>query len=336
MTGPARYSAFGYGFAVTGSCRQAIDGLAEDFAFFAVADGAPAMTLVLDEGTPDYDAVPACDASVYTPRNVVYRAGHRRFLDFGGRGLGVLNAATRTFRMMAEDPDLVYEAAYLFLLSQIGAHGDVHGLHRVHAMAVAVEGRAIVAMLPMGGGKSTLLAALLAHPGVSVLSDDSPFIDRRGGVHAFPLRLGVLEAGGLGIPTEQLRRIDRMEFGPKYLVNYAHFADRVAAEAPPGLLVVGRRTMAREGRLERASSTTMLRAMVPHCIVGLGLFQGLEYLLSRSPAELVGKAGVVWSRTRNARALVRRSQCHVLHLGRDHARNASLLLEAAARLPGGR
>jgi hypothetical protein len=336
MPEPANYTAFGYGFSVAGNSRHAIEGLAEDFAYFAGGAAPPVMQLVLDEGRPDYDGLPPCDAAVYTPRNVVYRDGGRRIIDFGGRGLAVFDPAANRFRMTAEDPDLVYEAAYLFLLSQIGSHADGNGLHRVHAMAVARHDRAILVMLPMGGGKSTLLAALLATPGVAVLSDDSPFIDRRGAVRAFPLRLGILEAQGLGIPPDRLRRINRIEFGPKWLVSFEHFADRVVPRAEAGLLLVGRRTLAEEGRIEPASYGAMMRALVPHSIVGLGLFQGLEYLLQRSPLELLGKAGVVCSRVRNAHALVRRSHCFVFHMGRSVDRNAALLLETADRVLGGR
>jgi hypothetical protein len=72
--------------------------------------------------------------------------------------------------------------------------------------------------------------------------------------------------------------------------------------------------------------------MVPHSIVGLGLFQGLEYILERSTGELIGKLGVGWSRARNAHQLVRRSHNYVLHMGRDPEQNAALILEAAERL----
>jgi len=332
---PTAFTVFGYGFTLGGNSRQAIEGLAEDFAFFAAGGAAMPMQLVLDEGRPDYGGLPPCDASVYTPRNVVYRDGRRRFIDFGGRGLAVFDEAANCFRMTAEDPDLVYEAAYLFLLSRIGAHADRRGLHRIHAMAVVRHGRAVLVMLPMGGGKSTLLAAMLKDPGVSVLSDDSPFVDRRATLHAFPLRLGILEAHGMGIPPDRLRKVNRMEFGPKYLLSYSQFADRVVARADAGLLIAGRRTLAAEGRIEPASYASMMRALTTHSIVGLGLFHGLEYMLQHSSIELLGQAGAAWSRARNAHALVRRSHNLVFHMGRDVDRNAALLVESADRLLGG-
>ena len=328
-----RYSVYGYDFVLGGTCPVARAGLAEDFTFFAgESAGAAPVKLLLNQGKPDYDGLPEIDAAVYTPRNVVYRDGGRRILDFGGRGIGIYEPLERRFTMTSESADLLYEAGYLFLLSQIGQEADRRGFSRVHAAAMSLNGRAILAMLPMGGGKSTLAAALLRHSSLRILSDDSPFLDRSGRVHAFPLRLGLLTGQEHTVPADQIRLIDRMEFGPKYLVNYSYFAERVEAVAEPGLLLIGRRTLAARGRLERASYRTAMASMVPHSIVGLGLFQGLEYLLSRSASELAGKVGVGLSRARNAHRLVRRSHCFVFHMGRDPQQNAQLVLEAAEKM----
>ena len=49
-----------------------------------------------------------------------------------------------------------------------------------------------------------------------------------------------------------------------------------------------------------------------------------------------GKAGVVLGRLRNAHALVRASRCYVLHLGRDSARNAELVVSLAGHPGPGR
>jgi hypothetical protein len=327
------FNVYGYEFRLRGDAAFALEGLAEDFAFFSAPQhSARAVDVELLEREPDYNALPVCDASVYTPRNVVYRIGGVRVLDFGGRGLGHYDPAARRFRVESADPHLVYEAAYLFLLSQIGQDADARGLHRLHALAMSRHGRSILVLLPMGGGKSTLGAALLKQPGNQILSDDSPFIDRAGRSLAFPLRLGLLKGREHEVPEEHRRLINRMEFGPKYLVNFSYFASRVEASAEPGLVLLGRRTLAREGRLDPAPYLTALRAMVPNLIVGLGLFQGLEYLLERSASELAGNAGLGFSRLRNAHRLVRRSHNYVFHMGRDLDANARLVTELADRL----
>ena len=48
-------------------------------------------------------------------------------------------------------------------------------------------------MLPSGGGKSTLALRALQEPGIGLISEDSPLLDRRGRLHPFPLRIGVNE-----------------------------------------------------------------------------------------------------------------------------------------------
>lgn len=332
----AGFSVYGYRFALEGNCKPAQLGLAEDFAYFAergaAASGVPDVAMELIEDKPDYDSLPVCDASVYTPRNVVYRHEGGRILDFGGRGLGWYDPGKRRFRMVSEDPDLVYEAAYLFLLSQIGQALDARGLHRLHALAMSYRGRSILALLPMGGGKSTLGAALLKGSDMRILSDDSPFIDRDGNALSFPLRLGLLKGREQEVPAEHRRLVQRMEFGPKYLVNYSYFAARVADRAAPGIVLLGRRTLGTEPRLEKASYSVAMRAMVPNMIVGLGLFQGLEYLLERSSREIAGKVGLGLSRLRNAHALVRASHNFVFHMGRCPDANARAVLELAEQL----
>lgn len=331
----AWFSVYGFNFRLAGDCQFALQGLNEDFAFFRAGDeAAPVAELELLVREPDFDSLPHCDGAIYTPRNVVFRHRNSRILDFGGRGLGLWDPSARYFRMESADEHLVYEATYLFLLSQIGQAADAGGLHRLHALAMSYQGRSILVLLPMGGGKSTLGAALLKHPAMRILSDDSPFITREGRALAFPLRLGLLQGREHEVPAEHRRLVNRMEFGPKYLVNFSYFEDRVASSAEPGLVLLGRRTLAPNGRLEQASRAAALRAMVPNMIVGLGLFQGLEYLLERSSRELVGNAGLGFSRLRNAWRLVSRSQNYVFHMGRDSDSNARMVAELAERCFG--
>jgi hypothetical protein len=335
--GTNTFSVYGFSFTLTGNCEYAREGLIEDFSFFAEETQAARspirhIDIELVEGEPDYESLPVCDAVVYTPRNVVYRHQGRRIIDFGGRGLAILDSNEGRFRSVSQDPHLVYEATYLFLLSQIGQALDGQGLHRLHALAMSRRGSAILVLLPMGGGKTTLGVSLMKQSALSLLSDDSPVIDRQGNAHAFPLRLGIRKGHEGEIPEEHRRVVHRMEFGPKYLMNYSCFADRVVERAKPGLLLLGRRTLAREGRVEPASYTAAMRDMVPGMIVGLGLFQGLEYLLERSTREIAGKAGLGLSRLRNAHALVRRSTTFLFHMGRDSESNAQVIMDLADQL----
>jgi hypothetical protein len=334
---PSHSSAFdvhGFRFSVRGSSIPAIEGIRHDFAFFRAEPAGDELTIEVLDQQPDYGNLPGCDASVYTPRNTVYRNGNKSYLDYHGRGLGVHEPEKRSFQIISRDANLLYEASYLFLLSQIGQALDKRRLHRIHSLAVSINGRAVLVLLPMGGGKSTLGAHLLHHPEVTLLSDDSPFVDPSARVHAFPLHVGLLAGSECVVPEEHRRLVNRMEFGPKFLVNYDYFADRVCPSADPGIVFLGSRTLSRECRIEPAGMGAGIRAMVANGVVGMGLFHGLEFILERSPWELLAKAHIGWSRLANCLRLLRRSQICRLHLGRDLDRNAAAVVEFARRVLG--
>jgi hypothetical protein len=319
-------------FSVRSSVTELLEGIRQDFAFFAAAPSNDSITIELFCADPPFGDLPDTDATVYTPRNVVYRCGARRFIDYHGRALGIQEEGTGNLRLYSRDLDLLYEATYLYLLSQVGQHLDRRGLHRIHALGVVVKNRAVLVLLPMGGGKSTLALHLLRHPEVKILSDDSPFIDRHGHVLAYPLRLGLLPGSEHTVPPEHRRFITRMEFGPKYLVNYNYFQDRVAASAEPGLLLIGARTPAAVCRIDQVGRLAGLRACIANCVVGVGLFQGLEFILRSSGWELLKQTRLGMSRLWNCNQMLRRSRVCRVHLGRDPELNARTILEFALRM----
>jgi len=326
------FDVYGFRFSITGAPGSALSGICQDFAYFSSESAKSDHRIEMIDSAPDFGNLPDLEATIYTPRNVVYRCPDQSYIDYQGSGLGVHDHVGQKFTMYSENPDLRYEAVYLFLLSQIGKYLDERGMHRVHALAVSISGRAILVLLPGGGGKSTLALELLKHKEVSLLSDDSPFVDQDGNLHAFPLRLGLLEQSASGLSEKDYRVIQRMEFGPKVLLNYEKFAHRILSEASPGLILLGARTLASTGRLQTAGLWKGFRAMTANCIVGLGLFQGLEFILSTSPWELLTRVGLVASRTRASWRLLRRSRVYTLKLGRSAASNAQAVMELARAL----
>jgi hypothetical protein len=335
MTSPGLYlDIYGYRVEIRSQHAAAQEGLAEDFAFFRreTVDGGALIILLLED--PPYGGLPPLQASVYTPRNVSYHDGNCTWHDYSGRALAVHDLSKREFRVSTRDSDLAYEIVYLYLLCQSGEHFDAHGLHRVHALAVSVGDCAGLVLLPMGGGKSTLGASLLQLDDIEILSDDSPLIDHRGGVHALPLRLGLLPGSLDMVPEEQLRRIQRMEFGPKLLVNYRYFADKVRPEARGCVIFLGSRNLGSECVVERATARAALRALVANCVVGLGLFQGMEFVFNRGPREIARKAVVAGKRLHACWNLARRAELYHLSLGRDSQQNARTVRDILARSAG--
>jgi hypothetical protein len=317
---------YGCGFSLSGNALQALQNLTNDFQYFVCRQTTSPVSVEVFEADPPYEEVPNRPATVYTPRNVSFTYEGITFIDYSGLALAVWDREQRSFRVHSRNPDIQYEAAYLFLLSHIGEFLDRRHLHRIHAMAVDVNGRAVLAVLPMGGGKSTLCWDLLKHPEVQFLSDDSPIVSSDGCVHAFPLRLGLLEDGAAEVPKALQRTIKRMEFGSKILIGYDYFADRISPSATPGIVFLGVRTLANDCRIEPVGSWEQFKSMFANCVVGLGLFQGLEFVLRSSPLELLAKTKVAWSRLRNARALFSKSRVYRLALGRDQKRNAETVM----------
>ena len=305
--------------------------LANDFQFFKRDRVENAVEVELLTEEPPYDKVPEGVATTYTPRNIALVKDGCTYIDYSGQALAIWDPQRKIFQIYTTNLDIQYESTYLFLLAQIGECLDKRKMHRIHAMAMGVGGRAVLAILPMGGGKSTLSQGLMHYDEFDFLSDDSPFISADGRVHAFPLRLGLLPGNEQDIPSSQKRTIRRMEFGPKVLVNYEYFAHKVRPVADPGIVFLGRRSLSQDCRIEPVSVKEKYHSMIVNCVVGLGLFQGLEFLLTRNPLELAAKTGVAWSRLRNARKLFSRSEVYRLILGRDQKHNAETVREFVLR-----
>lgn len=325
------FDIYGYKALVTCASIPVLSGIREDFAFFekqwAGTAESLAVRIEIFQTDPPYDRVQHASGPVFTPRNVSFRSGETTFLDYSGRALGIHDPQERTFQVYSLNADLLYEVTYLFLLSQTGEFFDAHGRHRVHALCVSIASKAALVLLPMGGGKSTLGSQLLQFPDIKLLSDDSPLIDGNGKVWAFPLRIGLLPGFEGTIPAEQFREVQRMEFGPKLLMRYAYFAGRVVPDADPCLLFLGSRSLRKTCEITRASRAAALRGMLSNCVVGIGLFQGIEFVFQRGWMEVFRKGVTAMTRLRASWRLIARSEVYHLTLGRDLELNAQTLIE---------
>jgi hypothetical protein len=169
--------------------------------------------------------------------------------------------------------------------------------------------------------------SLLREPGFLLLSEDTPLIDRRGMMLPFPLRLGVRPGEKTDIPEQHLRTVRRMEFDPKTLIDIEYFQDRLGQAVEPRFLLVGSRNLGDASEIVPLAPHRALRAIVKDMVVGLGIYQGLEFLLERGVGELLGKGGVVASRFYNGLRLLARVSAYRFVLGRNREKNRQVLLE---------
>ena len=307
------------------------DEVRRDFTYFARAPQPVRQTIEMHLAPAPYDQLPALRASLISPRNVCYRDGARQYLDYFGRGLAIVDGVERRCTIYGEDADLVHEIAYLYLLSTIGQHLDAAALHRLHALGVSYHGHGVLLLLPSGGGKSTMALDLLRRPGFLLLSEDTPLIDRHGRIHPFPLRLGIRPGEAGEIPEEYLRTVARMEFDPKTLVDLDYLGDRIGTTVPAAAMLVGERNAGDVAEIVPLGRPGACDALLKNLVVGLGVYQGIEFVLERGVWQLLAKTGVALSRTMSGFGLLRRAPAFRFVLGRNRERNTRCFLEFVDR-----
>ena len=283
------------------------------------------MRLVLLPEPPCYDGLPVVPASVITPRNVSFRDKDISYIDYFGRALSIFNRGAGECTVRSADEDLLHEIAYLFFLSIVGEHLDHHRMHRIHALGLSFRDQGILLLLPSGGGKSTTAINLLRQPEFLLLGEDTPLIDRRGWMLPFPLRLGIRADASTDIPAKFLRTMKRMEFEPKTLIDLDYFEGRIGTAVPSRMLIVGKRYLGDVSEIAPLARRRAFGTLVSNMVVGLGVYQGLEFLLERSVLEIGGKIGVVSSRLYNSLRLLNTASVYRFRMGRDVERNTDTL-----------
>ncbi len=323
-SGGVTLDVYGLRVAVGGDWPEVIDDLARDFAWFEEPSPIrlPVVRVTVQRRPPDFDRFGELRAAFVTPRNVVYQDAETTVVDYFGRAVSVLDRRHSHIVVQGENADLVHEAGYHFLLSRIGEHLDTRGLVRLHALGLSGPAGAIAVMLPSGGGKSTLALQALRDRDCRLLSEDSPLIDRHGLVHPFPLRIGINPSDAALLPEGTVRLLERMEFHPKLALEVEAFADRVDPEARPlRHLVIGSRTLGRSARLEPLARRHALGPLLREAVVGVGIYQGMEFVLQRGLRDVSSKAGTAATRSICAAAALARARVWRLWIGRDHERN---------------
>lgn len=302
--------------------------LVRDFStFLSPALGQPGLRLQLYLQSPDYQALPNLTAAFSTPRNLVYRQGDVRILDYFGRGLAVGNRKNGSFSLYSNDLDLLREMAYLLLLSKAGQHCDGQGQHRLHALALSYRGQAVLILLPSGGGKTTMALSMLNRQGFGLLSEDSPLVDRQGQILPFHTCLGVKNGSPCPpIPAQFLRKVRRMEFDSKTLIDLDYFKPRLETQSfRPAFVLVGKRRLGRGAAIVPLTRGRAWHALLTNMVIGIGLYQGLEFLLERGSWEVFARLGLVRSRLYNAWQLLRRAEAWQFQLGSDLEQNSDQL-----------
>jgi hypothetical protein len=308
---------------------EVVDDLRRDFWWFAASGDGPAdLVIEVERRAPAFDAYGPLRASFVTPRNVVYQDDGTTIVDYFGRALLALDRTRNQATVQGEDFALAREAAQNLVISRVGEHLNRRGLVRLHAVGLAGAAGGVAVTMPSGSGKSTLALRALADERVRLLSEDSPLLRRDGTISPFPLRIGVNPTDRDLIPDGlAVRTLERIEFHPKLAVDVEHFAERIhPGRLPLAHLVVGRRTLAERGALEPLDRSGGVGPLVREAVFGIGVYQGMEFVLQHGWRDTAGKSGTLARRALVAASVLRRARVWRLLLGRDRESNWEALL----------
>lgn len=308
--------------------------LVRPFGLFLAQAGTPEVRITIVETAPPYDRFPQLEASFSTPRNIVYDTREYKVVDYFGKGATVEDKTRRSFTIYGKDGNFLQEAFYLLVLSIFGQYCDRHGMLRVHAMALSYADKAILMPIPPGGGKSTMAVAMLQEDGFRLISDDEPIVSRSGAILPFALRIGTLDKSKTeAIPAEFVYSIDRMEFGLKYFIDVRYWESRLEQRALEDVIyMAARRVLNGTPSIRAIPKRRVLKSLFRDSIIGVGLYQGLEFMFSHSVWSNVRQLATLARRSRVAWKMLRRARVYEFILSGDVGENRRILGEFARGL----
>ncbi|MFA5411678.1 MAG: hypothetical protein WC321_07500 [Candidatus Omnitrophota bacterium] len=323
-------SFYGIDIRLDSDSEKLTEDIGRDFSFFKAAAGSPQITIEAHSRLLPYDGLPPMQASYVSPRNVCYYHKGIKYIDYSGEGLAVYNKKSSRCDIYSNDYSLLYEISYMAILSLLNERLDRRCLHRVHGLGLAVDNKAILVLLEMGGGKTTLgMDLLLSGENIKLISEDSPLIDPRGEILPFPIRIG-MHPGKVPpeIPKDCQRYFARGEFGPKILIDLECFKDKICRNpCRPFMIIIGRRILSGPSEIKPSSKYEALKEFIKNSVIGLGLYQGIEYIFQKGPKEIIKKVPLGISRLNNALQVISKSRVFEFRLSPDKRKNSRVLAQ---------
>jgi hypothetical protein len=333
-----QFDFYGVGVHIKSSEEEFNRSLENDFSYFLSESVQPDLHVIFERSAPDYDRLPELTCTLATPRNICFGDGRLTYIDYFGRGINIYDKEANQCRIITTDIELAHEIAYLTILSRISEALEKRRLHRIHGLGIESGGRGTVILLPSGGGKSTLALSLLQQENpFRLISEDSPLLRPDGCLLPFPLRIGVHpQSVPPGIDSRYTQLDKRIEFSSKINIDVRYFENKICRQpVPAAFLLLGNRTTGRRAQIKAVSRSAALRHVIANSIIGIGLYQGLEFLLQKSFGESVRHTGLLFSRVYNNWILLKHTRVYEFLIGRDTNKNyeclRSFLLEQGVK-----
>lgn len=246
-------------------------------------------------------------------RRVVYSDGSQIEFDYRNEAAGV----------WAPTIDRAHDLSLQIIQSRVGKHLDVKGLHRIHACAIEYRDEAMFMMMPIGGGKSSLLLELLKNPEVKLISDDTPILDHAGKMHAYPFRVGIASKPD-GMNNLELPTLTRLDYGTKYLISTPFIRNSISWESEKYYAIVG--SPGRESSLFPVMGQALFYRLVKEMVIGLGVPQIAELYFEFSLIDFFRILRILGSRLFLMLKLLLKTKKYKLVRGPSHQKNAELII----------
>lgn len=316
--------------------EKLLEDIQRDFSFFKTTAVKAWITIKAYNRPPPYKILPAMQASYVSPRNSCYYYKGIKYIDYSGYSLVIYDKKSSVCDIYSGDYELLHEICYMAALSLINEKLDKRHIHRVHGLGLAVDNKAVLILLDIGGGKTTLAMGLFTSgENIKLISEDSPLLNPQGEVLPFPIRIGVCpQEVPPAIPKKYQRYFAREESGPKILIDIEYFKEKICHNpCQPSIIIIGRRVLGREPSIKAASKYLALKEFLKNSVIGLGLYQGIEYVFQKGPKEIVRKIPLGISRLNNALKAINRSKTFEFYLSPAKDKNSQLLIEFLKNLP---
>lgn len=303
--------------------------LEQEFHFFISSEN-PAPGIEIDLHLEAPPEMPSMVASKLLENAVVYRLGSRQYVDYFGEALTIWDQSEKKVEIFSTNHERMYELAFLAIHSLLGQELDRDGLVRLHAVAVSLNHTNAIVMLPSKGGKSTLLQNLIDNPEIKIISDDMPLCDTQGRIYPFPSKMSLGESPTSGpLANLEWQEFKRHHYPTKWTASLSQMKDRLDhhPENNHNILIAGFRLSRGQSILSEVPKWKMIKPVMEHMILGIGLPQIIELFLKFNFNDLIKLPYHAAIRSVCAFQLVRKSKCYYFYMGPDKSYNAQQILD---------
>ena len=266
---------------------------------------------------PDYSSLPKIKATAYHDNYIIYDSKKIRIIDFFEKALAIYDTKNKIVKISCLDKDKLYEIFSLSFDSLLGEELDKRGFHRIHCLGLEKNGKAILILLPPGGGKTTLALKFLKSKNARVLCEDT-LLFKKGKLYSLHFRWGVRN---LNYSKGRIMRTEN--YGTKLLLDTKKL--NLAKTAKPALILQGIRLLSEDSYIKRVNNLKLFMPMFKSMVLGLELQQSLAYFLLRNHREKVSKANLGFSRLSALFSILGKTKCYEFGLGKDIEKNYALL-----------